>query len=239
MVDRTTCSGKYELLYRELEKRATSLMTSVEDLETHGCTITDHPKVLDCVIGFDTHMDDDGHVTTKCIHKYGAFHFVAKRSLRNIGSKQAVLVSANWLEDAINYWRLHIKENERMMVVIFYNDFYFFLDVKQLAIDHGFKVKKTRDKFTKTIPCYNPQSNSKEMNRVVLIPAKWAEKYGYMTSKEDRGAIFNSHKECANEEDFKKVMATPEGKPVFAPYLPITNPTLVGDYKGNGISPLI
>lgn len=202
MIDRTTCSGKYELLYRELEQRAHEFITSVEDLKRYGCTITDHPKVLDCVIGFDTYVDECGYITTIAHRKYSAYHFVAKRSLHNIGDRQSILISANWLEDAINYWRIHIKENEKMAVVVFYNDFYFILDVMQLAISHSLVIKTIRDKFIKTIPCYNPQTNTKELNRVIMLPVNWAEKYGYIISKEERNAIFKGHKKNTGGENF-------------------------------------
>lgn len=202
MIDRTTCSGKYELLYRELEQRAHEFITSVEDLKRYGCTITDHPKVLDCVIGFDTYMDECGYITTIAHRKYSAYHFVAKRSLHNIGDRQSILISANWLEDAINYWRIHIKENEKMAVVVFYNDFYFILDVMQLAISHSLVIKTIRDKFIKTIPCYNPQTNTKELNRVIMLPVNWAEKYGYIISKEERNAIFKGYKKNTGGKNF-------------------------------------
>ncbi len=212
MIDRTTCSGKYELLYRELEQRAHEFITSVEDLKRHGCTITDHPKVLDCVIGFDTYVDECGYITTIAHRKYFAYHFVAKRSLHNIGDRQSILISANWLEDAINYWRIHIKENEKMAIVVFYNDFYFILDVMQLAISHSLVIKTIRDKFTKTIPCYNPQTNTKELNRVIMLPVNWAEKYGYKISKEERNAIFKGHKKNTGGKNF-------DSNPVISPLI--------------------
>lgn len=214
MIDRTTCSGKYELLYRELEQRAHEFITSAEDLKHHGCTITDHPKVLDCVIGFDTYVDECGYVTTIAHRKYVAYHFVAKRSLHNIGNKQSILISANWLEDVMNYWRLNIKENEHMAVVVFYNDFYFILDVKHLAVVHGLEVKTTRDKFTKTIPCYNPRSNTKELNRVIMIPVNWAEQHGYIISKEELDAIFKGHNENTGEKNTSIII-----NPVISPLI--------------------
>lgn len=195
MVDRKNCSNKLELLYRELEKRADGLLTSEDDLKAHGCTITDQRKIIDCVICFDKHMNDDGK-------RYGAYHFIAKRSLHNIGNKKDILISATWLEDVMEYRKRYIGEDEHMIITVFYNDFYFFFDVDRLKSTYNLATRTVRDKYIKNIPCRDPQTGIKVMNRVIMLPIAWAEKYGYMTKKKERDAIYmgvqdtDKHDEC-------------------------------------------
>lgn len=195
MIDRENCTGKYKIFYKELEKRVAYLGTSIDDLKSYGCTITDNPGIIDCVLGINTHTDECGMMTTRTVRKYIAYHFAIKRStqsLRHPTTKDKVLVTASWLEDMINYWRLNIKSHEHMIFVMMYNDLYYMFDIETLATKYGFETKKIRDTFTKYIPCFNPKTNTKELNRVLMIPVHWAEIHGYLTPKKERDKIYRN-----------------------------------------------
>lgn len=194
MIDRTTCSGKFEVLYKELEMRADELITSADELKNHGCLVTDNSHILDCVIGLDEHRDCTGHVTTEKHRFYRPYHFVVKRSTNKIGNKQSILISADWLEDMVNYWKKNINPRENMVIVMLYEDFYFFFKVDSLLNQYNFGSPNFYDKYVKTIPCYNHNSKTKEPNRVMLLPINWAEKYMYLSGKEEREAIYRADK---------------------------------------------
>lgn len=214
MIDRNTCPGKLEVLYRELEKRADYLGVSTSDLDAYGCTITTHNRVLDCVIGFDTYMDECGHVTTKKHRKYSAYHFVTKRSLHFIGNKNSVLVTADWLEDAICFWKQNLKAGEHMVFAMLYEDAYYFFDIERLVNLHEMGTRKGIDRHTKVIPCYNPQTNTKEKNRIIMLPVQWGERYGYRTKKEERDAIYRGAKNPVTLKEVKELEKIPLGKEV-------------------------
>lgn len=192
MIDRTNCSGKFEVLYKELEIRANELLTSEDELKNYGCSVTDNPRILDCVIGLDDHRDGMGHVTTEKHRYYTPYHFVVKRSTNKIGNKQSILISADWLEDMINYWKKNINPRENMVIAMLYDDFYYFFKVDSLLNQYNFGSADFYSKYVKTIPCYNHDSKTKEPNRVMLLPINWAEKYMYLSGKEEREAIYRT-----------------------------------------------
>lgn len=238
MINLKTCHGKLEVLYREIESRADYFGTSISELKSYGCSITGHQNVLDCVLGFHTHTDECGMVTTyPGVIRYCAYHFVVKRNLTKFGNKESVLLSANWVEDVIKYWSDNFcNTGEHMMIAVLYEDRYYFFDVERLALVHKFNTSTGRDKYTKEFPCYNPRTHSKERNRVIMIPTAWGERYGYMQDKATRDKIYHRHGNTIADNKDKN---NQEPGVVFTPYLHVTNPTLVGNYNPKGISPLI
>lgn len=197
MIDRTNCSGKFEILYKELERRANELITSEEELRSYGCSISDNPHILDCVIGLDDHCDGAGRITTEKHRHYTPYHFVVKRSINKIGNKLSVLISADWLEDMVNYWKKNYQSifpAEHMIVAVLYDDFYYLFNVSHLVKNHDFGSTKFYSKYVKNIPCYNHDSKMKEPNRVMLLPINWAEGHGYLCEKSERDAIYKADK---------------------------------------------
>ena len=203
MIDRTNCSGKFEVLCKELEKRADELITSEKELRSYGCSISDNPHILDCVIGLDDHCDGMGRITAEKHRHYTPYHFVIKRSCDKVGKKETVLISADFLEDMINYWKKNYQSifpSEHMIVAMFYEDFYYLFDIGYLVKNHDFGSQKFYAKYVKNIPCYNHDSKMKELNRVMLLPINWAEGHGYLCEKSERDAIYRADKARRNKQ---------------------------------------
>lgn len=203
MIDRTNCSGKFEVLYKELEKRSNELITSESELRSYGCSISDNPHILDCVIGLDDHCDGTGRITAEKHRHYTPYHFAIKRSCNKVGKKESVLISADWLEDMVNYWKKNYQSifpTEHMIIAMLYEDFYYLFNVSYLVKNYGFGSTKFYSKYVKNIPCYNHDSKMKEPNRVMLLPINWAEGHGYLCEKSERDAIYGADKARKNKQ---------------------------------------
>lgn len=213
MIDRSTCSGKLELLYQELEKRADYFGTSVADLKAYGCTITDNPNILDCVLGFKAHMTPNGQVSTHSLTmRYEAYHFIVKRSYIKAEGKIAGLITASWVKDAINYYKAHFMgTGEHMYIALFYADCYFLFDIEDLVVKLHFDDDKVISKYTKTFPCYNPQYQRKMNNTVVMLSYKWGQKYLYRLTTSEIEKIYRDHKNPVSSEQVKELEKIPVG----------------------------
>lgn len=199
MNDTSKLTAKLQILDKEFQTRDSSYCTHSLILTNRGCTITDNPNILDCVISRKNRDGDENYIPA---------HFVAKRMIKDFNPRyQSVLVTAKFIDDMFTFYMerfcksvCDLSMNEIMYFVMMYNDKFFMFNIGDLLFRYGMRAEQGRIKHTKNINVKNPATNGWEREKLYELPIRWAEEHVYVgTTTGERESIYHEYKKIMSE----------------------------------------